>query len=235
MRSLRVLLCLCLLLCAACGAQPAHSPSGTPTPLQIFTPPASPTATGPDVEQLQVLQTGIGWFDLVTYPVAVVKNESTDHTAVGVIATFTTSLNGRNFASTLQSYSVDIPPQATVALDADCTDGCNEATATQATVAATSWGAADLAPLLTVAGVSIQCSHCGGHGYANVLGTVTGLGLPAQEPLVVFSECESGTAIVGGGFIQVAWSHAGGSQAVTVPVIISATPTACQLFPLLSQ
>src|SRR5207245_1709459 len=90
--------------------------------------PVSTPAPGPDSETVTVLSTGVGTWQLVTIPVAMLRNDAERHGAEEVVVHFTTqSSSGRTLGS-LDSGAVNLVPGETLPVAADCTDGCNAAT-----------------------------------------------------------------------------------------------------------
>jgi hypothetical protein len=105
--------------------------------------------------------------------VAILHNDSTRHGATQVVVHFVTRSGGGAQLGSLDSVAVNLAPGETLPVSADCTDGCNGAAGTDATVTVGAW--------VTALGVSPQassatyaCGSCGGgHGYGAVSGTLT--------------------------------------------------------------
>jgi hypothetical protein len=209
----------------ACGGGSGTTP--TPTAPHTATPTAAPT---PDNQTVSVVTTGVGAWQLVAIPVAVLHNNAAHHGAAAVVVHFTTHANGGTLGS-LDSEAVNLAPGETLPVAADCTDGCNDATSTDATVSVGNWTTSSGASVTTAAG-TYQCGTgaCGGgHGQGSVSGSLAATRLAADTSIVAFAACtDAGGAIVGAGVTQSVWP--GGTTAtVRVPVIVNANPTGCQL------
>lgn len=218
-------------LCAGLAGCGGTGPTPTPAP-SVFVPPTV-VPTGPDVETVTVGAAGVGAYQLVTVPVAFITNNSNAHSAIGIVVHFTPTRGGRALQA-LDSPSISIPPATTVAVTADCTDACNGADATGATVSVSSWGSGRASTTFVSSGVSLDCSHCGGPGFADVNGTLGAAGLVAGAPVVAFAVCHSGASIVGGGQVQLVWAAQNQPQQVSVSAIISTRPSDCQLYAALA-
>src|SRR5579864_7863416 len=72
----RLLACACLaaVLLGGCGSTP--SPTSTPPPTPRPTPTATPTLP-PDVDHVDVTNQGVGTYQLITVPVAILRNDAT--------------------------------------------------------------------------------------------------------------------------------------------------------------
>jgi len=217
-----------VLAVAACGSGSSSTPPptshrGTPTPAPTPTPP-------PDTLSVAVSTTGVGAWQLVAVPVAVLHNTATRHGAKGVVVHFTTfGANGKP-QHTLNSVAVNLPPAATVAVTADCTDVCNDAASASATVDVTSW--VESAGIgFTGSATSYACSAgCGGRQSGEVSATITASGTVASgSPVAVFAQCvNSAGGIIGGGASQLMWP--GGSSApVNVSAIVNRQPASCSV------
>ncbi len=76
-----------VLVLVGCGSTPA---APTPTPSARPTVSVPPTASpGPDVQRIDVLSTGVGSWQLVAVPVAVIHNAATRTGVSGVVVHFT--------------------------------------------------------------------------------------------------------------------------------------------------
>ncbi len=210
---------------AACGSTPAASATPRPTPRPSPTP-----APPPDTETIQVTAAGVGAWQLVAVPVAMLHNTATRHGATGVVVHFTTlSANGRPQHS-LDSVAVNIPPAATLIVTADCTDVCNDAASAAVTVDVGRW--VESAGIgFTTSAVSFSCTAgCGGKESGDVKTTLTAAGSVRPGAAVsVFADCVNGAGgIIGGGASHFMWP--GGSSApVSVSAIVNRTPAACNV------
>lgn len=216
-------------LLAACGS--GGTPSATPSSLPRTPTPTPTAAPMPDTQTISVVTTGVGAWQLVAIPVAVLHNNAAHHGAAGVVVHFTTHGADGSSLGSLDSEAVNMAPGATLPVAADCTDGCNDATSTDVTVSVGNWTASTGPSVVTAAGV-YQCSTgaCGGgHAQGTVSGTLSASRVAADTSIVAFAACtDSGGAIVGAGVTQTVW-RGGTSTSVRVPVIVNATPAACQL------
>jgi hypothetical protein len=220
---------------AACGGTAANSPgtarpSPTATPSPTTSAPGTPSASAaPDDEQVEVVASGFGAYDLQVYPVVVLQNLATAHTATAVVVSFTVRFSGGSYA--LSAEPVSIAPGETLADTVLCTDSCVGATGSSATVTVGGWTAGDH-PVISGSSGSFACgSPCPGNpGYqGNVTGTLSGQ-VPSGTLLDVSAVCmDSGGAIVGGGLQPRFWPG-GTSAAESVPVEVRATPASCQLY-----
>jgi hypothetical protein len=214
-------------LLAACSSTPTPTPAPSRTPTPAPTP--SPTPLPPDTMSVGLLGLGIGTFDLAAIPVASLKNEARYHGASAVVVHFVTHRAGKTLGS-LDSVPVNLAPGETLAVTGDCTDACNGATSVVATVTVGSWPT-DIGPIFTTASGSYSCQPCRtGHGYGNVMGTLTpSASLTAGAAVVGFAVCENKAgAILGGGSEEFVW-QAGSTLSADVPVVINAAPSSCAL------
>lgn len=221
MRLIGSTVCLVLLL-AACGGGTAAGTSASARP-------APPTPSPrPDQLRLDTVEVGLGTYQLVTVPVAVVHNAAAEHDARTVVAHFATSRGGRPLG-TLESVAVTVHPGQSFALVAHCTDGCNNADAVTATVTVGSWAAATSAAL-TVGPSTYACVlGCTGHGQGDATATLTAPSLGRGTRVVLTAVCRSAGAIVGGGVRQLLWPQPSGSATLDVPVIVSRPPDSCEV------
>ncbi len=211
----------------ACGSSP--SPSSTP-PKATRTSTAAPTATAtaaPDLLRIDVLATGVGSWQLVTVPVAVIHNAATRSTASGVLVHLTPTRGGRALTPLLTS-ALTLSPGQTLVVAANCTDTCVGADGATATVTPGTW-TASAAPTLTATTGAFTCTvSCAGHGQWDVPINVGGAALVQDQQVDLFASCsDSRGRIIGGGQRTVVWPQAGGSLALHVPVVVSAPPTSC--------
>jgi hypothetical protein len=220
---------------AALGALAAcdpPQPTATPTPsTPVSTPSPTPHPTPsptPDSETVSVTATGVGTYLLAAIPVAVIHNDAHSHAATGVIVHFSTHRGGAQLAS-LDAVPVNLLAGEALAVTADCTDACNNATSVDATVTVGHWPETH-GVSVTAAGATYQCGTCrGGHGYGHVNGTLSGAGLSSNAAVVAFAVCRDGAgAIVGGGSAQLVWPG-GASLAIEVSVVVNDLPSACDL------
>lgn len=205
-------------LMAACG--PTSTPSPTPTPSKTPTP-------VPDTQQVAVLKTGVGGYMLQAMPVALVQNNAKSHDAVQVKVHFVVTA-GDGSTYPIDSSAVTIAPQQVMALAALCTDRCNGARSTTATVSVGSWQSATTA--IATAGAAYACGGgCRGGGFGTVSGTASG-NLAANATVYISAACQDGAGdITGGGSSTMLWPG-GGSTSVQVGVLNSAPPASCQLY-----
>jgi len=212
---------------AGCGAP--STPTSSTTPTAVAT--ATATPAPPDTDTVTVVTTGVGTWQLVTIPVAVLHNDATRHGAREVVVHFSTrSANGRAMGS-LDSPAVNLAPGETLPVAANCTDTCNSAASVNVTVTVGLWTAATGASF-TATGVSYRCGAgaCGGgHGQGEATGTLTTSGLRQGAAVVAFAACTGpGGAVVGGGMLQTQW-QGGSSASVDVPVLVNRTPASCRI------
>jgi hypothetical protein len=214
---------------AACGSpQPQHTPvPHTPTP----SPSPAPTPTPPpDTLAVGVVTTGVGAWQLVAIPVAVVQNHALRHGATQVVVHFTTRAPGGRPLHSLDSVAVNLPPSATLIVAADCTDVCNGAASTDATVSVGAWVESP-GIAFTATPPAYQCTAgCGGPENGEVRATVsTPQTVGAGAVVTAFADCTGpGGGIVGGGSAQVTWPG-GSSTPVDIPVLVNRAPAACNV------
>ena len=225
---MRLLASLCpvaalLVACSPSTHSPtSHAATATPTP--------APTPTPlPDVHQVDITGTGVGAFDLVAVPVAVLHSDATRDRATGVVVHFTTKLYGHPQFS-LDSEAVELFAGQTLIVTANCTDTCEGANGVAATVTVTSWTTATGGPV-TVGPATYTCgAGCRGSGYGDTTATVSGAGLSASTAIHLFAACRKADGtIVGGGQRAVIWASAGADEKLDVPVILSAQPATCTI------
>jgi hypothetical protein len=211
----------------ACGtpSTPTPSPTATPRPTPSLTP------APPDSESVSIVATGVGTWQLVTIPVAVLHDDATRHGAEEVVVHFITHGAGGQALGSLDSEAVNLVPGQTLAVAADCTDGCNGAASTAATVSVGMW-TATIGPAFTATGVAYRCgtgSCGGGHGEGDVTGSLASPSVKQGAAVVAFAACFGPQgAIIGGGFDQTEWPGGAGA-AFDVPVIVNRQPASCQL------
>ncbi len=227
-----ILAIVAVIAVTGCGLAAAPSPS-TPKP----TPAPTPTPTpGPDLnERLDVGNTGVGVYQLVTVPVAIIHNASTQHSAMGVVVHFAPSRNGR-VLDHVDSPTVAIPPGATVAVTANCTDTCAGANHTDVSVSVTSWGDPKLAPAVTTTDTAFARGGGGsGAGFGSVTTTLNATSVPAGAAITVFAACSQNNVIVGGGYSQDTWVTPATPQKASVSVIVSTSPDHCDAYSVLGS
>jgi hypothetical protein len=183
------------------------------------------------VQRIDVTATGVGTWQLVAVPVAVLHNVAA-HTGVsGVVVHFTLTRAGKAISS-LDSPAVTLYPDETLVVTSyQCTDyPCYTADGVAVTVAPGTWGALPgAAPATTTA--PFTCTRgCGGHGQWDVPISVGGAVLLQHEQVDLFASCKNAAGtIIGGGSRQLLWPQAGGSLNLEVPVIVNSPPASCQV------
>jgi hypothetical protein len=216
------------LLLAACGSRSTTPSAKVSTQTTTASTTAAPAT---DTLSVSVATTGVGAWQLVAIPVAVLHNNATHHGAAAVVVHFVTHAPGGGTLGSLDSEAVNLAPNETLPVAADCTDGCNGAASTDVTVTVGSWTTSS-GPSFTTAPGAYKCGTgaCGGGpGQGSVSGPITVSRLAADSSIVVFAVCtDSGGAVVGAGVTQTVWSG-GTSAPVNVPVIVNSDPAACQL------
>ncbi len=216
------------LLLAACGSTPA-TPTPTARPIPA-TPRPTPSAA-PDVERIDVTATGVGTWQLVAVPVAVLHNVATHAGVSGVIVHFTLTRGGRAISS-LDSPAVTLYPAETLVVTSyQCTDyPCYTADGVSVTVTPGTWGSLPgTAPAAATA--PFRCTRsCVGHGQWDVPISVGGPVLLQNEQVDLFASCSNAAGrIIGGGSRQLLWPQAGGTLNLEVPVIVNSSPASCQV------
>jgi hypothetical protein len=183
------------------------------------------------VERLDVTAKGIGTWQLIAVPVAVLHNVATRTGVSGVIVHFTLTRGGKGITA-VDSPSVTLYPNETLVVTGyQCTDSpCNLADGVVATVGPGTWGALP-GSQPTTATAAFRCTQsCSGHGQWDVPITVGGADLLVGEQTDLFASCANKAGrIVGGGSRQLLWPQAGGSLTVSVPVIVNSAPASCQV------
>jgi hypothetical protein len=218
------------LLLSGCGSGPVTGPTATATPRPTATATPRPTPA-PDVQRIDVLSTGVGTWQLVAVPVAIIHNAAT-HTGVsGVVVHFTLTKGGKPL-NALESPQLTLyPGQTLVVTSYQCTDyPCYTADAVAVTVTPGTWAALPGAPLVATGGAFTCTRNCTGHGQWDVPITVGSPNLLANEQVDLFASCANAAGtIIGGGSRQLLWPQAGGSLNLEVPVIVNAPPASCQV------
>lgn len=231
-RLIACLLAAMALALGACGSPTVATPTPTPSP----TPTPTPTPTpAPDTQRVDVVGKGIGVYQAVVVPVAVLHNAATRTGVRGLIVHFVPTRGGRALTP-LDSPAVTLYPGETLAVTADCTDTCNNTGTTgdpdglMVTVAAGTW-----APLpgaaLTAGAASFACkSGCGGgHGQWDVAITVGSPELSQGTTVDLFTWCTNAAGAVLGGNPPsvVQWPQSGGTLSLTLHAILSGPPRTC--------
>jgi hypothetical protein len=199
-------------------APPTHSATPVPTP-----------TLPPDQEAVVVAATGVGTFDLATIPVAVLHNTASRHGAAMVVVHFVTHRSDGRTLGSLDSVPVNLGPGETLAVTADCTDACVNASGTAATIAVGAW-VSKPGVALAAGPAAYRCGNCGsGHGHGDTTGSITAAHLADGAAVVVFASCVGADgSIVGGGSEEIVWPG-GTALNVDVPVLVNSAPAACQL------
>lgn len=227
----RLVLCaLGTLVLAGCGSGSTPSATAIATARPSASPRPTPTPA-PDVQRIDVLSTGVGTWQLVAVPVAVVHNAAT-HTGVsGVVVHFTLTRAGKPLNSLESPQLTLYPGQTLVVTSYQCTDyPCYTADSVAVTVTPGTWAALPGAPLTATGGAFTCTRNCTGHGQWDVPITVGSADLLANEQVDIFASCanKAGT-IIGGGSRELLWPQAGGSLNLDVPVIVNGPPASCQV------
>jgi hypothetical protein len=221
---------LAALLVGGCGSGSSTPSPSSARPTATATPAATPTPA-PDVQRIDIVSTGVGTWQLVAVPVAVIHNAATRTGVSGVIVHFTL-MKGAKPLTALESPQLTLyPGQTLVVTSYQCTDfPCYTADSVAVTVSPGTWAALPGAPL-TATGGAFKCTRgCTGHGQWSVPIMVGGPHLLANERVDIFASCSNSTgAIIGGGSRQLLWPQAGGSLNLDVPVIVNSPPTSCQV------
>ena len=228
MRSL--LLGLPLLALVACGSGPTATPTAATTPrVTGSAAPSIQPSAAPDVDRVDVVSTGVGSYQLVAVPVAILHNAAARTAATAVIVHFIPTRAGRPLTP-LASSALTLYPGQSLVVTANCTDTCNNADGVMVTVAVGAWMLVPGGPIMVTGPVYTCGGGCQGHGYGDVAGTVVGSNLVEGTRIDLFAACmDAAGRIVGGGQRQLTWPQPGGSLSLDVPVILSAQPAACQL------
>ena len=236
-RTVHCLLAAAAIALAACGGTSAPSP--TPTrPTGTTTPRPTPTPIpAPDTERVDVVATGIGVYQAVVVPVAVLHNAATRTGISGVSVQFVLSRGGRALAP-LESPAVTLYPGQTLAVTADCTDACNNQgtirppDSVAVTITGGTWAPLPGSPL-TATGIGLSCiSGCGGgQGQWDVSTTLGSPELAQGTRVDIFTWCtDAAGAITGGNPPSVVqWPQQGGSLSLTLHAILRVPPTSCQV------
>jgi hypothetical protein len=223
-----------LLTVAGCGGSTPRPATATPS----RTPPASATATATataspttaaDTEQVTIVNSGYGAYDLQVYPIAVLHNLASAHTASQVIVSFTVKLSSGSYQ--LSAEPVSLAPGETLGVTALCTESCDGATGVQAAAQVGSWVAGGRS-VITAGTASWSCgTPCpGSRGYqGDVTGTLSGE-VPAGMLVGFSAVCvNSGGTIVGGGLLNSVWPDSSTASA-SVPTLVTTQPASCQLY-----
>jgi hypothetical protein len=225
----RTLLCgLAAVMVAGCGAGTVSPTTAPRTPKPTPNPTATPTP-GPDVQRIDVLATGVGTWQLVAVPVAVIHNAATKNMVTGVFVHLTPTRAGRPLTPLL-TPSLTLYPGQTLVVAANCTDTCVGADGAAVTVTPGTWAVQPGAPLTATAGTATCTVSCHGHGQWDVPVAVGSPALVQNEQVDLFASCSNAAGtIIGGGQRAFLWPQAGGTLNLDVPVIVNAPPAACQV------
>jgi hypothetical protein len=172
------------------------------------------------------MSVGVGTYDLVAIPVAVVHNGASRHGAAQVVVHFATqSASGRPLGK-VTAVPVDLGPGETLPVAADCTDACTGAAHASATVTVGIW-VSTAGPTVTASPARYLCHGCGaGHAHGDVTATLSAA-LSGGAAVTAFAVCTSKRgAILGGGSAALVWPG-GAGVAVDVPVIVNSPPAGC--------
>jgi hypothetical protein len=187
-------------------------------------------SAAPDDQQVEVVASGFGAYDLDVYPVAVLRNLATAQTATAVVVNFTVHFPGGTYS--LPAEPVSLAPGETLADTALCTESCVGATSISAAPPTVGDWMAGNRTVISGSSASYACgSPCAGNpGYeGTVTGTLSGQ-IPSDTLVDLSAVCvDSGGAIVGAGLRPTVWPG-GTSTSGSVPVLVSATPASCQLY-----
>jgi len=212
---------------AGCGSSSGATPSPA-KPTHSATPVSTPILA-PDRDFVEITAIGVGSFDLATIPVAVLHNTASRHGAAMVVVHFVTQRSDGRVLGSLDSVPVNLGPGQTLAVTADCTDACVNASGTAATVAVGAWvGTPGVS--LAAGPTAYRCGNCGsGHGHGDTTGSIIAPHLVDGAAVVVFASCVGADgSIVGGGSEEIVWPG-GPALSVDVPVLVNSPPAACQL------
>ena len=226
----RFLLCgVAALLLGGCGS--GSGTTSTATATARATAPAPTPTPAPDVQRIDVLSTGVGTWELIAVPAAVIHNAAS-HTGVsGVVVHFTLTKGGKPL-NALESPQLTLyPGQTLVVTSYQCTDyPCYTADSVAVTVTSGTWTALPGAPLTATGGAFTCTKSCTGHGQWDVPITVGSPNLLANEQVAIFASCANAAGtIIGGGSRQLLWPQVGGSLNLDVPVIVNGPPASCQV------
>jgi hypothetical protein len=176
-----------------------------------------------------VVASGVGAFKLQAAPVAVLRNLATAHTATGLVVHFTVHFPSGSYE--ISAEPVSLSPGETLADAALCTDACDGATSTDVAVTVGNWVAGDRTIISTTSpSYTCEVSCGGGGGHQGVVsGTLSGQ-VPSGTLVTVTVACQDSTGtIVGGGSAERVWP-AGASAPASVSVLVTTSPTSCQLY-----
>jgi len=146
-----------------------------------------------------------------------------------VVVHFVTHRSDGRTLGALDSVPVNLGPGETLAVTADCTDACVDASGTAATIAVGAW-VAKPGVSLAAGAAAYRCGNCGsGHGHGDTTGSISAPHLAAGAAVVVFASCAAADgSIVGGGSEEIVWPG-GPALNVDVPVLVNSPPVTCQL------
>jgi hypothetical protein len=187
-----------------------------------------------------VFASGVGGYELDTNPVAVLHNLAADHTATGIVVTFTVHFPGGTYTIS-SSPDVSLFPGQTLAVATTCNRACDDSNATSTDVAVDvgAWVPGGGTPLTvtspTYACVNqddvMGCPNAVDPSQGTVSATVHGT-LQSLAEIVLTGVCyDASGAIVDSGFTTAFWPG-GASASMTVAVLGSPSPqtSTCQLY-----
>jgi hypothetical protein len=215
-----------LALLSACGSSPAASP--TPVP-PTATATAAPTApSGPEVQRVDVVASGVGVYQITTIPVALVRNVAARHAATAVQVRFAVLDPAGKPVGGADATIPFIAPGQTMAIAARVEQSGSGLQAT-ATVLGAQWTPAAAVAPLTVNGTTYACGTCRpGPGYGTAAGTLRAAPGVAVSSVTLTAVCYDGDTITGG--VTSIETVTTLPRPVQEPVIISAVPTRCELY-----
>jgi hypothetical protein len=220
-----LLAALAALILGGCGSTPPQEgPTRTPAPTPTPTP-----SLPPDVERVDVLSSGVGTYQLITVPAAVIRSAATRTGISGLVVHFVPTSRGRPLTP-LDSPALTLYPGESLPVTQICTDTCLNADAVTVTLTGGTWAPIPGSALTAGHAAATCASSCRGHGQWDVTATVGNPELPLNTLVDMFAACFDGAgAIIGGGMRQVTWPQAGGSVALKVASILNAPPVTCQV------
>jgi hypothetical protein len=185
------------------------------------------------VNRVDVVSTGLGAYQAVVVPVAVLHNAAIRTGVTGLVVHFVPTRAGRPLTP-LDSPAVTLYPGQTLAVTATCTDSCNctaacaNPDAVTVTVGTGTWSPLPGSAITAGTATAACVSGCRGAGQWDVTATVGNPQLAQGARVDLFAWCVNGAgAIIGGGQRQVIWPQSGGSLALDLPTILSAPPGSC--------
>ncbi len=181
------------------------------------------------MQRIDVVASGVGTWQLVTVPVAVIHNAASRSMVTGVFVHLTPTRGGRRLTATI-TPALTLYPGQTLVVAANCTDTCIGADGASVTVTPGTWASQAGAPLTATLGKVTCTVSCRGHGQWDVAVTIGGPALVQNEQIDLFASCANAAGrIIGGGQRTFLWPQAGGTLDLDVPVIVDVPPTSCQV------